>query len=569
MFSVENLPLPRQIQLDRWETLEPYFQRLLQQPILQLEDLKQWIADRSALEAALHEAFAWLYIEITQDSNDTVAAERFQEAIQNISPRISAMDHRLNRRLAGCPLVSSLPEEKYSSFLRKARNAIELYREESAPLQTEIKLKSKEYVRIFSQMTIAVDGCQMTLQQAGALLEEDDRGRRQQIYHKIHQRILKEAPGLDDLFDYLLERRHQMAINAGYANYRDYAFRSLGRFDYGPEDCLEFHESIRCEILPLLNDLYRHRKAKLSLDKLRPWDLNTDVYARPALRPLSNTDELLENGLRCLEAIDPRFATIIQKMQKQEHLDLASRPGKRPGGYNMQLLVTGLPFIFMNASGSMHDLRTLMHESGHAVHSYFTQELPLTSDRQFPAEVSELAAMTLELFSMEHWDLILNDPEAVRRARINQLELILKILPWIAAIDQFQHWVYTQPDHSRIEREEVWLKTLMEFSSDEVDHNGLEHYLRHLWHKQLHLFEVPFYYIEYGFAQLGAIALWRQYRQSPDETLERFVAALQLGYTKSIREIYETAGVQFNFSRAYVQEISCYIRDELNSLINQ
>ena len=235
----------------------------------------------------------------------------------------------------------------------------------------------------------------------------------------------------------------------------------------------------------------------------------------------------------------------------------------------MPLHRSGVPFVFMNATNTLNDMRMLMHESGHAVHSFLSHPHHLSIAKRIPMEVAELASMTMELLSMDHWDVFFENPHDLKRAKVAQLEYVLKALPWIAAIDKFQHWLYTNPDHTREERKENWMAILDEFSPSAVDRSGLEHYQEYLWHRQLHVFEVPFYYIEYGMAQLGAIAIWKQYRENPEQTIQNYRQALELGYTKPIREIYQTAGIAFDFSRDYVRELGGFVKEELNRLLGQ
>ena len=276
---------------------------------------------------------------------------------------------------------------------------------------------------------------------------------------------------------------------------------------------------------------------------------------------------MIEKSIQCLSRVDPQFGEIIQIMDEMGHLDLDARQGKRHGGYNMPLQLTGVPFVFMNATNSLSDLRTLMHEGGHAVHSYLTRDYKLKSDKIFPSEVAELAAMTMELLTMEHWDIFFSNEEDLLRAHVYQLEHTLRVLPWIATIDKFQHWVYTNPGHSATERKQSWRRILKEFNANSIDHSGFENYLDHLWHKQLHIFEVPFYYIEYGMAQLGAIAIWKQYRENPQQTVQNYLAALKLGYTKPIGEIYKTAGISFDFSKENVRQLGAFVKSELDNLL--
>ncbi len=560
--------VPKDFQLTTWSDLEPYFEELLHRNISCSEELEQWIFDKNQLDMAVGEAMSWRYIRITVNSADQDAADAYNYAVEHLAPQITAYENHLDSKLFECPWVDQLDHHRYFIYLRSTRNAIHIFRDSNISLSTDIQIKSKEYVKLFSEMTIGFNGRQMTLQKATALLEEPDRASREIVYHQIHQRILQDKDSFEDLFDILLQKRHQMALNAGFENFRDFKFQALGRFDYSAADCLDFHDSIAAEVLPVVNDLNHYRKQMLGLDVLRPWDLFVDPSGneRP-LRPFQSMPELITKVIRCLSEVHPSFGVYIAKMNEIGHLDLESRPGKRPGGYNMPLMATGVPFIFMNATNSFNDLRTLMHESGHAIHSFLTRHYPLKTAKRVPSEVAELAAMTMELLTMEHWDVFFPDQEDLRRAKFAQLEFVLKVLPWIATIDKFQHWLYLNPQHNRAERKAAWMETLLEFSSPEVAPSEVEGYSEYLWHKQLHIFEVPFYYIEYGMAQLGAIAIWKQYRENPDATISNFINALKLGYTRPIGEIYEAAGIRFDFSRENVRSLGEFVRKELELLM--
>lgn len=550
-----------------WDTLKPYYDDLAQREVTSVTELEQWIYDRSHLEAVVSEAFGWRYINITRDSADEQATALYQQAVQELSPQIYSFENLLNQKLVNSPFFQQLDKNKFYVYCRNVKNAVELFNEKNIPISTEVQLRSKEHGKIFSEMTIGVHGVQMTLQKAGSLLEETDRVYREKIYHKINQRILQDTEPLEDLFDDLLIKRHKMAKNAGFENFRDYKFAALGRFDYTVEDCLNFHDAIQFEILPLLDALNRYRKEKLGLEVLRPWDIHVDTNAKQPLRPFETVDELLDKTIVCLNKLHPSFGKSISKMRDMKHLDLASRKGKRPGGYNMPLHLTGVPFIFMNATNTLNDLRTLLHESGHAIHAFQTADLELNAAKRVPSEVAELAAMTMELLTMDHWDVFFDNEDDLKRAKINQLETVLKVLPWVATIDKFQHWLYANPTHNRQERKEAWMNTMNAFSSKEINQTDLEHYSEYIWHKQLHIFEVPFYYIEYGMAQLGAIAIWKNYRENPEKTIQDYLNALQLGYTKPIGDIYETAGINFNFSREYIQELGAFVKKELRELL--
>lgn len=559
--------ITRDFQLTTWEALEPYFKELLTRSISSTDELEQWILDKNQLDMALGEAMSWRYIKITLDSADAEAAEAYGYAVEHLAPKITSYEHQLDTKLISSPFLKNLDTDRHFIYLRSTKNAVDIFCPNNIPLATDIQIKSKEYVKIFSEMTVGFNGRQMTLQKASALLEETNRGSREAIYHQIHQRILQGKDHFESLFDILLAKRHQMALNAGFDNFRDFKFRALGRFDYTPADCENFHEAIAAEILPVVDELNGHRKQMLDLDKLRPWDLFVDPSGDSPLRPFDSIPELVSKVVRCLSELHPSFGVYIAKMNEIGHLDLESRPGKRPGGYNMPLMATGVPFIFMNATNSFSDLRTLMHESGHAIHSFLTRHYPLKTAKRVPSEVAELAAMTMELLSMEHWDVFFPNTEDLRRAKFAQLEFVLKVLPWIATIDKFQNWVYQHPQHNRAERKAAWMDILHEFSSNEVERSDVEEYSEYLWHKQLHIFEVPFYYIEYGMAQLGAIAIWKQYRENPDATISNFINALKLGYTRPIGEIYQAAGIQFDFSRENVRSLGEFVRRELEHLM--
>ena len=562
--------IPSDLEINSWEEdLLPLYNDLLHRPILTVSELEHWIWDKSQLDDFLSETFSVQYIQLSQNNHDTEAVERYRFAIQHIYPHITLWEQKLNAKLIDCPFKDELPQDTYAIYLRMVNNSCGIFREKNVPILTQVQLQTKEYGRIFSQMTVGLDGKQMTLQKAGFLLEQKDRSKRAQVYQKINERILEDSEHLEDLFDKLLAHRHQLALNAGFDNYRDFAFRQLHRFDYNPQDCYDLHEAVRNEILPILDELYDLRKQKLQLNTLRPWDLNVDVMGEKPLYPFHDSPDLIEKSIRCLSDIHPEFGSIVSKMREQNLLDVESRPGKSPGGYNIPLQVQRMPFIFMNATGSLNDVRTFMHECGHAIHYYQTRNFPLLSSRRVPAEVSELAAMTMELLTMDHWEVFFNSRYELLRARINQLENVLKVLPWIVAVDKFQHWLYLNPNHTREERKENWLTILHSFSSSVIDFSGLDRYQEFLWHKQLHIFEAPFYYIEYGIAQLGAIAIWKQYRQNPEKAIQNYIAAMRLGNTCPIREIYHTAGIEFRFDQPYISELARFACQEIHMLNTQ
>ncbi len=558
--------LSESFKVDNWESIQPFFDALLKQTIHSLEDLEQWILNRNELEAVLMEESRWRYIRLSCNNKDAKIKEAFNFFLNEIAPKVSYYNHLLNKKMVNSPLCQDLEKDKYFIYLRALVNEIKLYREENIELLTKIQIKTKEFGGIASEMTIELNGETYTIPQAQVLLSDQDRTLRKRIYLAISNRRLEEAEKLNTLFDDLLNKRQQLAENAGYKNYRDYKFRSLGRFDYKISDCFDFHDAIAAEVVPIMNSFYVQRKKDLEIEKLRPWDLAVDPQNLPSIKPSKNVEELIEKSVACLSKVHPYFGQCIEIMNQMNHLDLESRVGKRPGGYNMSLPETGVPFIFMNSANSLKDMRTMMHESGHAVHSFLTKDRKLNSEKRPPSEVAELAAMAMELLSMDYWDTFFEDKEELRRAKLWQLKRSINILPWVATIDKFQHWLYTNEGHTLDEREAAWMKINMEFEAESMDWEGCEFIQKKLWQRQLHIFEVPFYYIEYGIAQLGAIAIWRNYRENPELAIQNYMKALQLGYSCAIGEIYETAGIKFDFSRAYVKELMDFMQIEIERL---
>jgi oligoendopeptidase F len=424
----------------------------------------------------------------------------------------------------------------------------------------------QQYGTIAGKMTVQVNGQEYTLQQAGKFLESHDRNLREEVYRKIQERRLQDQQAMHDLYTQLVQKRDQVAKNAGFANYRDYKFVELGRFDYTKEDCFQFHEAVKLHVLPLIEKIYAKKKKKLGLDTLRPWDTEAEPEGTEPLKPFATGNELYEKSVKCFEELNPFFADCLRKMKAMNHFDLESRKGKAPGGYNCPLTESGAPFIFMNAAGQMSDVTTMVHEGGHAVHSFLAHGLELSAFKEYPMEIAEVASMSMELFSMYHWDAFFDDAEELKRAREHQLERTITIFPWIAIIDKFQHWVYENPQHTVEERTEKWMAILNEFSTNSIDFTGLEIFRSIAWQRQLHLFEVPFYYIEYGIAQLGAIGLWMQYRQDPEKALNNYMQALSLGGTRTLPELYKAAGLKFDLSPAHIKTLMEFTAKEMEAL---
>ena len=567
--DIQKLPrifLPEDFVVTNWEGLEPYFNNLDQREIKSLTDLEQWLKDASELEAVISEDACWRQIKMTCDTENKELEKSFNFFMMEIQPKIQPYSDKLNKKLVDCPFTKDLDQQKYFTYLRNVKKNIELFRAANIPLQAELSVMQQQFGVISGKMTVEVNGQEYTLQQAAKFLEDPDRTIREEVYHKINKRRLQDKKELNDLFTSLLQKRHQVATNTGFENFRDYRFVELGRFDYSKEDCYQFHEAVKLHVMPLVNQLYETKKKKLGLGTLRPWDVEAEPAGIQPLRPFTNGEELTEKTIACLDELKSFFGDCLRKMKAMGHLDLESRKGKAPGGYNCPLAESGAPFIFMNAAGQLDDVTTMVHEGGHAIHSFLSHDLELTGFKEYPTEIAEVASMAMELFSMDKWHVFFDSKEELTRAKEQQLERVITIFPWIATIDKFQHWAYENPDHTEEERLANWFSIANEFSSPVIDFSGLDDYRRFGWQRQLHLFEVPFYYIEYGIAQLGAIGLWQQYKQNPEAAINNYIKALQLGGTKTLPELFTAAGLKFDLSPAHIRELMLFVKEELDGL---
>ena len=555
--------LPQNFSITDWENLEPYFIQLLETNITSKSELNCWLKNSSELEAVISEDACWRQIRMTCNIEDKKLEEALSFFMLHIQSKIQPYADLLNKKLLASPFVNELDISKFFTYLRSVKKNIELFREGNIPIQADLNILQLQFGIISGKMTVSIDEKEYTLQQSAKFLESDDRNVRASVYKKINDRRLQDKESLNKLYTSLIEKRHQVAINAGFLNYRDYKFSELGRFDYSKEDCFEFHDAVKQYVLPLVNEIYKRKKNRLNLDSLRPWDIEAHAADEKTLTPFLTEQELIEKTILCFDKLHPFFGDCLRKMKTLERLDLSSRKGKAPGGYNCPLAESGAPFIFMNAAGKMDDLTTMVHEGGHAIHSFLAHPLELSAFKECPMEIAEVASMAMELFSMDYWNIFLNSEEELTQAKEHQLERVITIFPWIATIDKFQHWVYENPNHTIEKRELTWLNILNEFTPDALDVSDLEEYRKNSWQKQLHLFEVPFYYIEYGIAQLGAIGLWMQFKTDKEKSLQNYCSALALGGTKTLPELFTAAGLNFNFSPNSVKTLMDFVHKEL------
>lgn len=564
--KLERHFVPVDFKVNDWNSLEPFFKDLVERPIASRTDLEQWLREMSEVEAVVSEDACWRQIKMTCDTTDKSLEEAFAFFCMEIQPKVQPYADQLNRKLVECPFTSQLDQQQYFTYLRSVKKSIDLYREENISLQAELSVMQQQYGAIAGKMTIEVNGQEYTLQQAAKFLESHDRNLRELVYRKINDRRLQDKDALNDLYTQLIQKRHQVALNAGFDNYRDYKFAEMGRFDYTKEDCFKFHEAVKLHVLPLVEKINKKKKEKLGVDTLRPWDTEAEPEGVQPLNPFKTSEELTEKTIQCFDQLNPFFADCLRKMKSIGHLDLESRIGKAPGGYNCPLAESGAPFIFMNAAGQMHDVTTMVHEGGHAVHSFLAHPLELSAFKEYPMEIAEVASMAMELFSMDYWQVFFDNEKELTRAKEHQLERTISIFPWIATIDKFQHWVYENPAHAVEERHTKWIEILNEFSTHTVDFAGLEEYRNIAWQRQLHLFEVPFYYIEYGIAQLGAIGLWMQFKDNKQSAIDNYMKALSLGGTKTLPTLYEAAGLKFDLSPGHIETLMKFVNQEMEKL---
>ena len=557
--------LPESLEFERWNRLGPFFQVLEERELDSVEQLEQWLLDWSELSDAVGEEGSLRYIRMTCDTENPEIEKAYIHFLEEIAENLKAADDRLKRCFLGSPARKQLPSRRYSVLDRHLQNDVDLFREANIALETRESKGTQRYQKLIGSLTVSFEGRDQTLQQMKRYLEYPERRRREAAWKAVVERRLSERDRLEELFEELLGIRSSIAANAGFDSYRDYMFRRLERFDYGPEDCYRFHQGVESVVVPLVRKLQRLRAEEMGLASLRPWDLSVDPQGRPPLRPFAQTGELVDGCVEITGRVDARFARFLEAMRSHGLLNLDSRKGKAPGGYQSTLEEARLPFIFMNAVGVDGDVRTLLHEAGHAFHVFATQEEALGDYRHGPIEFCEVASMSMELLGGEHLEVFYNRDEDLKRSRRNHLEGIVEILAWIAQVDAFQHWIYTHPGHSPAQRRDQWVALNQRFGGIE-DWSGFEEALRCGWHRQLHIFELPFYYIEYAIAQLGALQVWLNSKRDLKRAVDDYWAALQLGGSRPLPELFRRAGAAFDFGPATLKPLMERVEAELEAL---
>ena len=573
MFEKISIHTPRQfvpsnINIGNWTTLEPLFKQLEEQikTASSAEKLELFILNWEELSAAVSEEGSKRYIAMTCQTEDKDAEKAYLDFVEKIEPEEKKCNLLLAKKLIQHPNLKELKNQRYEVFIRDTALQVELFRSENVSLETKTAKLGQQYQKTIGGLTVQFEGKEQTLIQMSRHLEEPERKHRQKAWELVANRRLEEAEKIDVYINDLAEIRNQMSENAGFPNYRDFAHQRLGRFDYSPDDCISFQEAIEEEMVPLLRELQDERLQALGINELKPWDTATDPKGRPPLKPFEKVSDLVARSQAIFNQVDGNLADWFQTMQDLGLLDLANRKGKAPGGYQCSLDESRLPFIFMNSVGVQRDVETLLHEAGHAFHAMASQNEPLHSYRHAPIEFCEVASMAMELLGSEFLEEFYNEEEA-RRARIAHLEGIVFVFPWIATVDAFQHWLYLNPNHSIEERDKAWSNLIDRFGGN-VDWTNYESAKAKLWHKQLHIFLHPFYYIEYGIAQLGALQVWANSKNNSSKALADYKAALALGGSRPLPKLFEHCNIRFDLSRNTVAPMADLLRKELNTLKN-
>ena len=552
-----------------WENIGPLTNDLMERELSCSSCIEGLISDSSELAEHISETGALLYIGMTCDTESEEKRESFLDFMSTIRPKLSEFSDALNRRIVHHPSVGDLPG-RYDLMLRGMRTDVEIFRKENIPLgvrQTELVTEAQT---INGAMTVEFEGEERTFPQMSKYLESNDRSQRQAAWMAISARRMEDSERLSEIFDELISIRHQMATNAGFESYTQYMFRAMHRFDYTVEDCLEFHESVESVCMPILEKINKDRCDGLGIGELSPWDVNEkggsgpDIHGRDPLRPFETVDEMVEKLSEMFHEISNDLGEKFDKLVEMDTLDLDTRKGKAPGGYQYYLEKSRVPFIFMNAAGLQGDLETMIHEAGHAFHSLYCGHLELIDERDYPIEFAEVASMSMELLTQPWWDKFY-DSEQADRARRAHLEGVVFLLPWIATIDSFQHWIYANPGHSREERAEVWLSIRDKFGS-KMDWTGHTDLRELSWQAQGHLFGVPFYYIEYGIAQLGSLQLWKTQMSDPQKALDDYANAMTLGNTRTLPELFSAADLELGFNEGHFMSLMGTVETALSEL---
>jgi len=546
------------------KNLSPFFFDLSNRSLNSMADAERWLVDFSEFRAIIYEERTRLYIAMTCETENRENEKNYLHWIETFDPKLKHEFQTLYQKFVDCPYTDEQHPNRFNLLRKYWQNSIELFRSENIELETEISRLSQQYQKLLGSLTLNFNGREYTMQQMILFLQDTDRDNRKKAFEASLKRWQEDADELDELFDKLLKIRIQIAKNAGFDDFIAYKFKSLGRFDYTPAQCLEFHDAIENVVVPLCREVMEARRQDMKIDKLNPWDVNTDPLGREPLRPFENADQLSKGCLEIFTRVDPELGANFKRMIDLGLLDLSSRKGKAPGGFQLILFEVKLPFIFMNAVGTNRDLFTLLHEGGHAFHTFAASDQPIIDYQPAPMEFSEVASMAMENLSREHLNVFYNDTDSAR-AQYEHFSKNIFLLPWIATVDAFQHWIYSHPDHSIEDRNTHWVELIERFNNG-VDFSGYTQAIKYRWHAQVHIFERPFYYIEYGVALLGALQVWRNSKIDKAKALKQYKYALSKGGSIPLPELFEAAGIRFEFSAESIKPLMEMVGIEMKRL---
>lgn len=546
--------------------LENTLSTLLNEIISSKLELENWLKKQSTFIWEIEEQLRSHYIAFQCNTDNKEIKDTFEYDQKYVRPLLKRYQNSFDTKYLESPFRMELDPKTYSLLDKKIKNAQTLFCEKNIDLEVNEDKLVTEYFEITGGLTALWNGEEKTITELQSYLQDSDRHIRKKAKTLISETFLSVEDKLQHILNELIVIRDQKAKNIQLHNYRDYMFKKHERFDYTPEDCYELAESIRKYVVPLIDKIYNKKKSELQVESLRPWDLKATAPNQKVLKPIEKASDLIEKSSHILHKLDHEFSALLERMHKNNCLDLESRKGKGPGGFCEYLPASQLSFIFMNLNHTHYDVTTFLHEMGHSIHNDCMKQLELQKYLEIPSESAELASMTMELFSMEYWDTFYENKEEFIKAKLDFFKGIVKYLPQMLIVDQFQHWMYENPNHTAKERNEKYLELHNTYQSNIVNIERYENWVATGWLPVLHIFEIPFYYIEYAIAQLGALQMYKQYKENPKQALENYKKALSLGSSKSLTEIYEAAGIRFDFSGEIIKELMLFVEGELELL---
>jgi len=553
-----------EIDLSNWSDIENYTNDLEERMIRNQKEFDLWVRDYSEFDNCITEEGSRLYIRMTCDTSDSDIEKRYVDFVENLEPKLEEFQNNIHKKLDESPFQDRLKGSRYEQWARSIKTRLKLFKIENLPLHTKIALTTQEYQKLSGGLTVEWEGKTKTLTQMNPVLEDSDRSKREKAWNTIWKKRQEQRGEFQTLFEKMFKLRKTVASNLGLNDFVEYSFLNYNRTDYTPQDCVQFHETVKECVVPLYKEILEERRKRLGVDTLRPWDLSCDIFSDQPLKPYGETSQLINKVSDIFGKIDPELQQFYNTMRDNRLLDLENRTGKAPGGYQCDLDEVRYPFIFMNAVKSNRDVYTLLHESGHSFHAFLARDLPLSSLREAPLEFGEVASMSMERFGMQYMYEFYTEEERARSI-LSEDEEVFRLFIWIAIVDKFQHWLYTHPEHDRADRTLKWMELHQEYGCG-VDWSGLEKFQEISWHRQLHIFELPFYYIEYGIAQLGALQFWKKYLKDPQTTLTHYKKALSKGGTLGLRDLFRAAGLKLDFTPATMKPLLNAVYGEWSEL---